>query len=92
MSEVILRVRDIKTATREALEQAIGVRLEEHQKVAIHVINEESQPSLHEPIPSKQPQESCLPPWCNVYKGLSDTEIADLEASIVRTSESRSLK
>jgi hypothetical protein len=91
MSEVTHNVRDIETGEREALENLLGMRLQENQKLVISV-----QPidvSKHEPefAPPQDTATAKLPEWCNVYHGLSEAEVEEIEKSIVRTPGSRSI-
>lgn len=92
MNSVIRDVRDIDSSDRQALEHVLGQPLRDDQRVVIQV----------EPVPASsvvqengdgKPQEAKLPAWCNVYEGLSDDEIADVErialsrADMTRASE-----
>jgi hypothetical protein len=89
MDSITRSVRDIELADRRALEKVIGTQLAENQKVVIQVLNLDI-PSAEQKDFDRQAQSRMLPEWCNVYEGLSDAEIADLESSIVRSSDSRS--
>ena len=87
MQSIIRNVRDIDAADREALEQVVGRKLGENQQVIINVVD------LDVTAPSPKADGSAggrLPEWCNVYEGLTDAEIEDIEKSIVRSHESRS--
>ena len=90
MESIKRSVKDIDTADRRALEHVIGKHLSENQQVVIHVVNVDvanaGQPASN---PHGMPPPT-LPEWCNVYEGLSDAEIADIESSIVRSEGSRS--
>ena len=85
MEPIIREVSALDDAQRHALEHMIGRPLRENQRLVIRVESAE------------QPQAELLsigaghlPQWCDVYAGLADEEIADLEKSIVRASDSRS--
>jgi hypothetical protein len=90
MESVTRNVKDIDSADRLALEHVLGQPLSESQQVVIHV-----QPlnlsgvsvDPGQPLPATP---SRLPAWCNVYEGLSDAEVAEIEQSIVRNPGSRS--
>ena len=82
-------VKDIDTADRRALEHVIGQHLSENQQVVIQILNVDGA-NADKPASSPQGmQPPTLPEWCNVYEGLSDAEIDDLDSSIVRSHDSR---
>ena len=83
MESVTRNVSDIDPADRQALEHVIGQHLSVNQQVIINVVNVQLAPPSPEPIPGATPAQ--LPAWCNVYEGLTDAEIAEIESSIVRT-------
>jgi hypothetical protein len=90
MDSIIRNVRDIDSGDRLALEHVIGTHLTENQQVVIQVLNVEAQPTEKKESREFNPQSGKLPEWCNVYEGLGDAEIADIESSIVRSHNSRS--
>jgi hypothetical protein len=81
METIIRHVRDIDTAERHMLEHVIGQQLQENQKIIIQVVglgNEAAaEPAGTEVSPSDQ-----LPEWCNIYEGLSEKEIDEIDAII----------
>jgi hypothetical protein len=86
METVVHNIRDLKGNKRSAAEQLVGHSLRENQQLVIQVVTLELGPS-----PSGTTTgEGKLPEWCNVYEGLTDAEIADIEKSIVRDRGSRS--
>lgn len=90
MENIVRNVRDIDTADRHALEHVIGQRLRENQRVIINIVSVDLTPP-----PAKQPHgdaPAALPEWCNVYEGMSDEEIGEVEKSIVRSPSSRSFE
>jgi hypothetical protein len=90
MESIKRSVKDIDTADRRALEHVIGQHLSENQQVVIQVLDVDV---ANRDMPASNPQgvpPPTLPAWCNVYEGLSDAEIADIESSIVRSHDSRS--
>jgi hypothetical protein len=40
-------------------------------------------PSTDQPSEERRSDEAALPPWCHVYEGLTDPEIAELEAVVL---------
>jgi hypothetical protein len=87
MEEIIRNVRDIDAADRKALEHMAGRELRPNQQVIIRVLD------LAPPAADEaRLGEGRLPDWCNVYEGLTDEEIAAIEASIVRSRDGRSFE
>jgi hypothetical protein len=89
MDIVTRSVKDIDAADRQALEHVIGSHLSEHQQVMIQVRDAVSPAAENADSGMRKPGSPTLPEWCNVYEGLSDAEIADIEKSIVRHHDSR---
>jgi hypothetical protein len=79
METVVRNVRDLHGTERSAAEQLVGHTLRENQKLIIQVANIDV--AVDRPSSDTRPGE--LPAWCNVYEGLSDKEIADLEKTIL---------
>jgi hypothetical protein len=89
MDEIIRNVRDIDTADREALEHVVGRKLGENQQLIISVVNL----ALAAPaVDEARPPSGQLPDWCNIYEGLTDVEIDEIEKSIVRSPGGRSFE
>ena len=86
MATIVRNVRDLDRIDRSALERVFGQELREGQRVVIQVEN----PPVEEREPST-PAAGELPEWCNIYAGLSDEEIDELDQSIVRTQSSREI-
>lgn len=90
MESIVRDVRDIDNSDRRALEHVVGQTLRNNQRLVIQIVSvEQSDPAKPAPaIPS-----SALPDWCNVYAGLSEAEIAEVEkiavarADLTRPSE-----
>jgi hypothetical protein len=85
METITRTVRDLAANERSTVEQLLGHRLLDNQQVIIQVIAAESKP---EPLPPGDQ----LPDWCNVFEGMTDEEIAELEKSIFRSHTSRSFE
>jgi hypothetical protein len=86
METVVRNVRELNGSQRTAAEGLVGHSLRENQQLVIQIVTLDvgAAPS------SKATGEGKLPEWCNVYEGLSDAEIAEIEKSIVRDHGSRS--
>ena len=79
MEVVVHNVRDLRNNERSAAEQLVGHALRENQQLVIQVVNLD----LGAERPGNGTDEGKLPEWCNVYDGLTDEEIADLEKTIL---------
>ena len=77
--ETILRdVAELDRDDRSVLERVVGHPLCEGQRLIIQVTTPES---MTQPVSAtKTPAD--LPEWCEVYAGLTDAEIDDLDAAI----------
>lgn len=89
MESIIRDVSALDEAQRHTLEHVIGRELRENQQLVIQIVNLDLTPETSSP--GTAPVAGQLPEWCNVYEGLSDDEIADIESAIVRSTASRSL-
>src|SRR5438093_1373533 len=79
METIVRNVRELKGDDRSAAEQLVGHSLRENQKLVIQVVNLD----LATGRPGNGTSTGKLPDWCNVYEGLTDEEIADLEKTIL---------
>ncbi len=84
MATIVRNVRDLDRNDRSALERVVGQELREGQRVVIQVEN----PPVEEREPST-PAAGELPEWCNIYAGLSNDEIDELDQAITRSHSSR---
>ena len=80
METVVHNVRDLSGNERSAAEQLVGHSLRENQQLVIQVVSLELGTTPH----GGGTGEDTLPDWCNVYEGLSDDRIAELERAISR--------
>jgi len=88
METVIRNVGEIDAHDREALEHVLGQALRENQQLVIRIVNLQVQPEpVQEPAPHRANGSPALPEWCNVYDGLSDDEIADMEKTILQRAD-----
>lgn len=86
MEKITRHVQDISADEKRVYESVLGHELHENQQVILHVVTPE-RPS-EKPQPTQQPA-GTLPEWCNVYDGMSDEEIEELEKLILDRSPSR---
>ncbi|MCE9557048.1 MAG: hypothetical protein K8T91_27185 [Planctomycetes bacterium] len=83
MESIIRNIRDINSDDRHALEHVIGQPLRENQQIIIHVKTMSEKAIGASTSQSPSDKAAALPSWCNVYDGLSDQEIEDVEAVIL---------
>ena len=91
MESITRNVRDLEVDKRQSLEVVLGHQLQDNQQVIIQVVTmniEEKTVTPDQPAAKPNgdgmPQ---LPDWCNVYDGLTDDEIADLEKTILQRAD-----
>jgi hypothetical protein len=89
METIIRNVKDLAEDERRSLEQALGQQLHEGQKLIVHVVLDANASDTGEGKSDAASVEgtSRLPPWCDVYAGLSDDEIAEVEQVILTRSD-----
>jgi hypothetical protein len=86
MQPVIRHIRDIDTDERRVLEHVIGRQLKKNQKVIIQVVTLGSQSTdEREKQPPVRPGK--LPGWCNVFAGLTEKQVADVEEVILQRAD-----
>ncbi len=81
MEAIIRKVRDIEEHERHVLEHVVGRQLHENQQVVIQIETLDAEPSQSAET-TGEPDVDELPDWCNVFEGLTDDQIADLDAAI----------
>jgi hypothetical protein len=81
LEAIIRNVRDIETSEREVLEHVLGQKLRENQQVIIQVVTLSRESPDDGEVAAAMPSPQ-LPQWCNVFAGLSDEEVADVDAVI----------
>ena len=84
METIVRNVSELDLGDRSLLERVIGHTLRENEQLVIQVT---SPPTQQVTTDGGAPRK--LPSWCNVYEGLSDAEIDELDQAIVRTHSSR---
>lgn len=91
MESIIRDVSALDDAQRHALEHVIGRESQVNQRLLIQIVSLDVPPTTPTDTPPTKGNQ--LPDWCNVYEGLSDDEIAELEkvvltrADLTRSSE-----
>lgn len=84
MEAIIRNVRDINANERQVLERVLGKPLQEDQQVIEQIL------TLKNGATEKQPSEAVrgqLPDWCDVYAGLTDEQVADVEGVILQRAD-----
>ena len=80
METISHNVSDLGASDRFAAERLVGHPLSDDERIVIQVEAREAMP----PTSNLESDTDQLPQWCNVYEGLSDDQIADLEKGISR--------
>lgn len=84
METVTRNVRDLPHNDRSALERVVGHQLRESERLVIQVMSLSIEETAKAPPASGE-----LPDWCDIYRGLSDPEIDELDQTITRSQSSR---
>ena len=90
MEAIIRNVREIPCEERRVYEAAVGHALAENQQVIIRVITPSELSVQNAPGEARgndAATPATLPDWCNVYGGLTDDEIAEVERIALTRSE-----
>ncbi len=86
MDTIRRNVRDLDSDERRLYEQAIGHELAENQQIIIQIISADAGSQPPDNGTGKLPA-GTLPAWCNVFEGLSDEDIADVERVALQRSD-----
>jgi len=86
MSKVKRSVSDLEKDARRVFEAVLGERLLENQVVVLEVFHPAELSPQSDVTDGTQPGAK-LPAWCNVYEGLSDAEIVEIENLVRRRSD-----
>lgn len=81
METIIRDVRDMDNDNRQVIEHVVGRSLQDNQRLVIQIVNLDA--ASAEPDAQPIAEASKLPDWCNVYEGLTDAEIAELEQAVL---------
>lgn len=79
METITRHVGEMKANERSAAELLLGHRLRDNEQIVIQIMSHQAS----EPTCDSQPAQ-LLPDWCNIYSGLTDEEIDNIDKSIVR--------
>lgn len=77
MESISRTASDFAAPQRQAIEQVLGHPLRDDQQVTISVRPELAEPAV-----------SALPEWLDLYAGLTDEEVSDLEGVILERDRS----
>ena len=93
MVAITRKVADLTSPLRQALEEAVGRPLRDEQQVEIQVCEaHEVSPQSPAPVPGAN-DERGLPDWCDVYEGLSEDQLTELDQIVeMRAQLGRSFK
>lgn len=86
MDPIVRNVRDINSSERRVLEHVLGQQLEENQQVIVQIVTLGMQPAEEERQPTAT-SAAGLPEWCNVYEGLTDRQVAEIEEVILQRAD-----
>ena len=91
METVIRTVGELSAPDRSAMERVVGHALADNKQITIQIADTYEIPSglAQNPSPSRDEIMAQFPDWCNVYKGLTDEEIDEIDRHIVRNYSSR---
>ena len=85
METVVRNVDEIDADDRQSLEHVLGQSLRKNQQLVINIVDVQVPTgAVQVPILDSADGTPTLPEWCNVYEGLSDDEIAEMEPTILQ--------
>lgn len=87
METIIRNVRDLASDERRFYEQTLGHSLADDQQIIIQVTSAVTAGSLPPDDRVQVGGVGALPAWCNVFEGLSDDEIAEVERIALQRSD-----
>jgi len=88
METVIRNIDEIDAHDLEALEHVLGHSLSENQQLVVRIVDRQiPSPAAQRPVRWETNGAPSLPEWCNVYQGLSDGEIAEMEKMILQRAD-----
>ncbi len=88
METIKRQVGELQANERSAAELLLGHRLRGNEQLILHVVELD----VVAPPDNDAQLAQTLPEWCNVYKGLTDAEIDDIDKSITRCDMTRSFE
>lgn len=87
METIIRNVSDLPANDRTAAERLVGHELALNQQLVIVVTNQVATGQSGKGVSAGSFPTPKLPDWCNVYGGLSDKEVSDVEATILNRAD-----
>ncbi len=88
METIRRQVGELQANERSAAELLLGHRLRGNEQLILQVLQlDVAEPSANDSQPAQT-----LPDWCNVYKGLTDAEVDEIDKSITRCNLTRSFE
>jgi len=87
MKTIVRNAADLNRDDRTLLERLLGEQLHDDQQLVIGVVDRQSRREPLDGTNISTADVPALPDWCNVYEGLSDEEIADLERIILQRAD-----
>jgi hypothetical protein len=88
METIKRQVGEMQAHERSAAELLLGHRLRGNEQLILQVL----QLDVTEPPKEDSRPAQTLPDWCNVYEGLTDEEIENIDRSITRCNLSRTFE
>ncbi len=88
METITRQVGELRANERSAAELLLGHRLRGNERLILQVLDVEASQS---PGQDSAPAEM-LPSWCNVYEGLTEEEVDEIDQSITRCNLPRSVE
>lgn len=80
MIKTIIRdIRDIAEGDRSALEHALGETLRDDQRLVVQVVTRPDSLAAGPSVVVADAAYTQLPEWCDVFAGLSEAEISEVE-------------
>lgn len=79
MKQTTHQVGELNNAERSTLERLLGHPLRENEQLVIQISIASRQPEI---LPA-----AGLPDWCNVFEGLTEEEVADVEKAALRRAD-----
>jgi hypothetical protein len=76
MESITRNVRDLDHTDRSALERVVGHELRETQQVIVNIVN------IGPGTKAASSNGPSIPPWGNIYDGLSEAEVHQLDSAI----------
>jgi hypothetical protein len=88
MESIVHNVRDLEAGQRKSLELVVGQPLRDNQQIVIQVRGTDSNGETVQTALSSEHGPTCsLPDWCDVYAGLSEKELADVEKAVTQRAD-----